>query len=176
MSDEKILDTEDTPEKPSKSELKRRMTALQKIGEQLADMPLDKAKRSPASERLLAAITEYHRSRSHEGRRRQRQYIGKLMRDEDGDALEAWITGESLEQKLAVTHMHTAEHWRDQLLQTPGSLNDFIAQYPVPSAPELHQLIRTARLEKEKNKPPRAARELYRLVFACVSQAGSGNV
>jgi ribosome-associated protein len=162
---------------PSKSMLKRQMTALQKIGQTLADMPFDKLKRSPASEDLLAAIREYQRIRSHEGRRRQLQYIGKVMRNENGDLLAQWIAGESLDQRLEVTRMHAAEAWRDRLLEEPALLAEFIHNYPAAQGTDLHTLIRNARAEKDKNKPPKSARELYKLIKGWVSvQSGQSDV
>lgn len=159
----------DEAEGPSKSALKRQMTALQKIGKTLAEMPFDKVKRSPASPDLLDAIREYQRIKSHEGRRRQLQYIGKVMRDENGDLLAQWIAGESLDQRLEVTRMHAAEAWRDRLLADPSLLAEFIQHYPDALGADLHTLIRNARAEKERNKPPRAARELYQLIKGWVS-------
>lgn len=156
-------------EAPSKSALKRQSTALQKIGKTLVDMPFDKVKRSPASPELLEAIRECQRIRSHEGHRRQLQYIGKLMRDEDGDALAQWIAGESLDQRLEVTRMHAAEAWRDRLMAEPSLLAEFIRHYPAALDADLHTLIRNARAEKERNKPPKSARELYRLIKGWVS-------
>ncbi len=169
MSNEYLSDDDSVEEKPSKSELKRRMTALQVIGKELTEMPFEKVKRSPASERLIEAIREFHRSKSHEGKRRQIQFIGKVMRDEDGQALRDWISGESLDQKLEVTRMHAAEQWRDRLLTEPGLLAEFYQHYPVAREADLHLLIRNARMEKEKNKPPKSARELYKRIKAIVS-------
>jgi ribosome-associated protein len=169
MSEEHISDDQDVADKPSKSELKRRMSALQKIGEQLAAMPFERVKHSPASEKLIQAIEEYHHSKSHEGRRRQRQYVGKVMRNEDGQALADWINGETLDQKLEVTRMHAAEQWRDRMLAEPSLLTSFIEHYPEAKNADLHALIRNARLEKEKNKPPKSARELYKLLKQFIS-------
>jgi len=164
-------DTIDDAEGPSKSALKRQSTALQKIGQTLVDMPFDKVKRSPASPELLEAIRECQRIRSHEGRRRQLQYIGKLMRDEDGDTLTKWINGETLDQRLEVTRMHAAEAWRDRLLADPNLLAEFIRHYPEALDADLHTLIRNARAEKERNKPPKSARELYQIIKALVTKS-----
>ncbi|MCE2679684.1 MAG: DUF615 domain-containing protein [Burkholderiales bacterium] len=158
--------------RPSKSLVKRQMTALQKTGQALADMPMDRLKRSPAGPALLEAIREYQRTRSHEGRRRQLQYIGKVMRNEDGELLEKWIAGETLDQRLDVTRMHAAEQWRDKLIEQPTLLAEFIRAYPVALDTDLHTLIRNARNEKEKNKPPKSARELFKLIKSWVSVPG----
>lgn len=168
-------DTANDGEGPSKSELKRQSTALQKIGKTLVDMPFDKVKRSPASPELLEAIRECQRIRSHEGRRRQLQYIGKLMRDEDGERLEKWINGETLDQRLEVTRMHAAEAWRDRLIAEPTLLAEFIRHYPDALDADLHTLIRNARTEKERNKPPKAARELYQIIKTLVTRSMPAN-
>jgi len=171
---ENKLENDDNREdgRPSKSELKRQMTALQKTGQALAEMPMDKLKRSPAGPALLEAIREYQRTRSHEGRRRQLQYIGKVMRNEDGELLEKWIAGETLDQRLDVTRMHAAEQWRDKLIAEPTLLSEFIRTYPAALDTDLHTLLRNARNEKEKNRPPKSARELYKLIKGWVSVPG----
>ena len=175
MSNEYLTNDDSGYEKPSKSELKRRMTALQDIGKTLTQMPFEKVKRSPAGERLIEAIREYHRSKSHEGKRRQLQFIGKVMRDEDGQALSDWIQGETLEQKLEVTRMHAAEQWRDRMLAEPNLLAEFYQFFPQARELDLHNLIRNARAEKEKNKPPKSARELYQRLKSIVSENGANH-
>ena len=68
---------------PSKSDLKRQSHALQKLGLALAELPDERLAQAPLPETLREAIDEYRRTRSHEGRRRQMQLIGKLMRSAD---------------------------------------------------------------------------------------------
>ena len=169
MSNEYLPNDDSGDEKPSKSELKRRMTALQAIGKTLIEMPFEKVKRAPVSERLIEAIREFHRSKSHEGKRRQLQFVGKVMRDEDGEAITHWISGETIEQKLEVTRMHAAEQWRDRMLAEPTLLAEFYQHYPDAREMDLHNLIRNARMEKEKNKPPKSARELYKRLKEVIS-------
>ena len=80
-----------TDEGPSKSARKRAMTALQNMGEWLADRPLQRLAKAPISDTLREGIAHYQSIRSHEAKRRQRQWIGKQMRHEDIDAIRAWI-------------------------------------------------------------------------------------
>jgi ribosome-associated protein len=79
---------EDLESGPSKSALKRQMTALQKLGEQLVGLSETELARIPiSSEKLLHAIEETKRIRSNSARRRHMQYIGKVMRDLDADPI-----------------------------------------------------------------------------------------
>lgn len=78
---------EEEYERPSKSQRKREMTALQKTGEQLVNESADRVKRTPMPENLREAILECQRIRNHEGRRRQLQYIGKIMRSLDEETI-----------------------------------------------------------------------------------------
>lgn len=79
----------DDEEKPSKTQLKREMDALQQLGEQLVRLKPDKLRKLPLSERLLDALLECQRLKAHGAVRRQYQLIGKLMRDADQSAIRA---------------------------------------------------------------------------------------
>ena len=70
------------------------------------------------------------RTRSHEGKRRQMQYIGRLMRDADADAIAQALAVDSEQHRGAVTAMHSAERWRDGLIDASLDLTDFIDRYP----------------------------------------------
>src|SRR5690606_41572398 len=76
---------------PSKSQLKREMTALQQLGQRLVGLSRDKLTQLPLAERLHEAILEAQRIKAHEGKRRQMQYIGKLMRDANAEAIAAQL-------------------------------------------------------------------------------------
>jgi len=78
---------------PSKSARKREALALQKLGERLVKMRPEDMATLPLTEPLVEAITEARRLTSRGALGRQHQYIGKLMRDVDMDALEAALEG-----------------------------------------------------------------------------------
>src|SRR5690606_35989055 len=115
---------------PSKSQLKRDMTALQKLGQRLVGLSRDKLTQLPLAERLHEAILEAQRVTAHEGKRRQMQYIGKLVRDANADAIAAQLNEWDNDSRERAAHFHELEHWRDQLLKGDAELTAFIARYP----------------------------------------------
>ena len=158
---------EEEYERPSKSQRKREMTALQKTGEQLVNESADRIKRTPMPENLREAILECQRIRNHEGRRRQLQYIGKIMRSLDEEAIatinrtiESW-RGLSKADTLL---MHALENQREKLLADESALTEFLHKYPQADIQQLRTLIRNAKKETAANKPPKAYREIYRLL------------
>ena len=113
---------------PSKSQRKRDMHALQVLGGELVRLRRDQLQRIELPEELREAIEFAHRVTSHEARRRHMQYLGKLMRQVDADAIRtalAQVTGES---RAAVALMHLAERWRDRLIADDAALTEFIAR------------------------------------------------
>lgn len=158
---------EEEYERPSKSQRKREMTALQKTGEQLVNESADRIKRTPMPENLREAILECQRIRNHEGRRRQLQYIGKIMRSLDEETIatinrtiESW-RGQSKADTLL---MHALENQREKLLADERALTEFLHKYPQADIQQLRTLIRNAKKETAANKPPKAYREIYRLL------------
>ena len=154
-------------ERPSKSQLKREMTALQKLGEELVAEPRDRVKRVPMPEDVREAILECQQIKDHEGRRRQMQYVGKKMRTLDEDeiaqiqkTLDSW-RGLS---KADTASMHALERRREKLLKDDGALTELLAQHPELDVQHLRTLIRNARKEQAENKPPKAYRELFQIL------------
>lgn len=152
-------------ERPSKSQRKRDMIALQKVGEQLVNESPDRVNRVAMPDNLKTAILECQRIKNHEGRRRQLQYIGKLMRSLDeqtvaaiNQTIESW-KGLSKADTLL---MHTLEKQREKLLADESALTTFLNQYPHADGQQLRTLIRNAKKETAAGKPPKAYREIYR--------------
>lgn len=161
----------DDSDRPSKTEVKRQMHALTDLGKDLCDLPFEKIKSAPVSERLTEAIAEFHKCRSFGAKKRQLMYIGKLMRSEEHEEISAWINGETLEQKQQVLTMHAAEQWRDKLIESPNALSDFIASYPDASQMGLNNLIRQTKIERDAKKPPKLYRQLYKKLFELIEKA-----
>ena len=115
-------------------------------------------------ESLLAAVQEARHLTKHEARRRQMQYIGRLMRDIDAvpirDRLEQWL-GQGREH---TAQLHTLERWREELLAGDPALAHFLRLYPGADSQKLRTLIRNARREQSAALPPRSYRELFRLL------------
>ncbi|WP_416140169.1 ribosome biogenesis factor YjgA [Halomonas sp. HK25] len=165
LLDQLIQQQPDEDERPSKSQLKREMHALQALGEAIIAMTPAERARFPLSDDMLAAVEETSRVRSHEGRRRHMQYVGKVMRREDLEAIKA-VYDEIEQEKLRRDHaFHRLESWRDRLLdEGDAAVEAFIADYPEVDRQALRQLIRNAQREREKDKPPASARKLFKLI------------
>jgi ribosome-associated protein len=162
-------------ERPSKSQLKREMTALQKLGEELVAEPRDRVKRVPMPEDVREAILECQQIKDHEGRRRQMQYVGKKMRTLDETELAAiQRTLDSWRglSKADTAAMHALERRREKLLKDDNALVELLQQYPELELQHLRTLIRNARKEQAENKPPKAYREIFQILKDLQNSAG----
>ena len=146
---------------PSKSQRKRDMHALQALGERLVELPASQLERIELPPELVEAIALARRITAREGRRRQLQYVGKLMRRVDADAVRARLEVDDAQHRLETAVMHAAERWRDALIESPERFAEFTARHPA-AARSLHPLVRAARAEHAKQQRGRHYRELYR--------------
>jgi ribosome-associated protein len=154
-------------DRPSKSQLKREMTALQKLGEELIAEPRDRVKRVPMPEDVREAILECQQIKDHEGRRRQLQYVGKKMRTLDPDeiaAIQRTLDSWKGLSKADTAAMHALERRRDKLLADEGALTELKEQHAEIDVQQLRALIRNARKEQAENKPPKAYREIFQIL------------
>jgi ribosome-associated protein len=150
-------------EKPSKSELKREMTALQELGEAIVKLSDGEFSTIPLEGELLAAITVARRLKSGEGLRRQLQYIGKLMRLVDSAAIAAAYEELQNGRQQRNQQFHALEQLRDEIIATGlPAMEKVLADYPNTDRQHLRQLITAAVKEREQQKPPAAARKLFR--------------
>jgi ribosome-associated protein len=159
--------------RPSKTQLKLQMHELQRLGQRLADLSPAQLQRMALPELLSDQIDLARRVNSREALRRQMQYIGRLMRDIDVEAIRArlaLITGES---EVAVGLMHRCERLREQLLTDERALTEFIASHREVDAQWLHAKIRAARRERDQGSAPRNLRELYRWLHQQLQQPES---
>lgn len=155
-------DDQDLPERPSKSQKKRDAHALQALGKELVALSAEQLKRIDMPENLRIAIVEAQRTRSHEGLRRQMQYVGKVMRGVDtGPLTEALDVIRGL-SAAAVAREHMLERMRERLMADERVLGDIAAQWPGADLTRLRTLRRNALREREQNRPPRAFREIFR--------------
>lgn len=158
------LEFDGTPERPSKSQKKRDMHALQEMGEELVALPAARLERIEMPEDLRSAIREAQRLTKHEARRRQMQYIGRLMRDVDPapirEALDA-VKGASATENA---RQHRLERLRERLLEDEAVLTEIGATRPGADLTRLRQLRRNALKDRDEGRPPRAYRELFRLL------------
>ncbi|WP_051201946.1 ribosome biogenesis factor YjgA [Ferrimonas senticii] len=152
----------------SKSQLKREAESTQRLGEKLLDLSPGQLAKVPLDDDLLAALELANRIRGkHEAYRRQRQYIGKLMRARDPEPIEEALKIFENESILANQRFHMLEQLRDQLLTGSNeALQHALNTHPALNSElqRLRQLIRQAVKEAAANKPPKAARELFKLL------------
>jgi len=154
-------------ERPSKSELKRQVNALQELGEALVNEPRDRVKRVPMPEDVRDAILECQTITNHEGRRRQMQFVGKKMRtldEEEVAAIQRAIDSWKGASKADTAAMHALERRRDKLLADDNALTTLLAENPELDVQHLRTLIRNARKEQAENKPPKAYREIFQML------------
>jgi len=160
----------------SRTDLKRESTELQKLGTDLLDLRVDLLERLPLTDKLKDAIAEAKRITNFEGKRRQMQFIGKLMRklettevDQVRAALDEQASG-SAADNLA---LHQAEVWRDRLIAQDDAAGQWIALYPTTDTQQLRALVRQARKDAVPEKPGAAVRHgrAYREIFQMVREA-----
>lgn len=154
----------ETYEKPSKSALKREMTELQALGEELAALSKDQLKKIDLPDDLRDALRDAQRFTQHEAHRRQLQYIGKLMRTIDPEPIRAALDEIKGVSAAANARMHALERLRERFLADEKVIAEIAAAHPGADLQQLRQLRRNALKEQELNKPPRAFRELYRVL------------
>ncbi len=163
----------DEAQRPSKSQRKRDMTALQKTGAQLVELNADQLAQFELPERLHDAVLAAQRIRDFEGRRRQLQYIGKLMREVDPLPIRA-----KLGQWLGSARQHTAlqrnaERWRERLLADEHAVALFAADYPRGDLQHLRTLIASVKRDQTHNQPPKRFRELYRAIHDAIARSSA---
>ena len=154
-------------ERPSKSELKRQMDELQKLGAQLVAEPRDRVKRVPMPEDVKDAILMCQTITNHEGRRRQLQFVGKKMRtltEEEVAVIQRTIDSWKGASKAETAALHALERRREKLLTDDKALTDLLTEHPQLDVQHLRTLIRNARKEQAENKPPKAYREIFQIL------------
>lgn len=175
MTELNTSDSDDTPEKPSKSQVKRDLLALQALGKRVVELSPERVKQLPISEKLEDAVLLAQRTTSREGRRRQIHYVGKLMRDAPAqaifDQIETWEKGSDAD----TAYMHALERDRDRLLTDDDALTAWLDKHPETDVQALRSLIRTARQEQAKNIKLLAGqapqKKHYRALFQAIKAA-----
>jgi ribosome-associated protein len=152
----------------SKTAKKREMTELQALGAALVDIPEGQLQ-GFLPENLLKAVLEAKRITSHEAKRRQIQYIGRVMRSVDPAPIRARLAEIEGGSAQAVARHKRLEAWRSRLLEDDAALTEFAAEHPGADLQALRALIRNARKEQKEGKPPRSYRELFRFIKECNS-------
>ena len=146
----------------SKSERKRQMHALQTLGEALVVLPDEQLRRMPLPEQLQDAVMEARRIHSHGARKRQLQYIGKIMRGIDPQPIQQRLNELHGVSAQETARQHRLEKLRVDLLADEKTLEKIKNQWPSADLQYLRQLRRNALKEQAQQKPPRAFRQLFK--------------
>jgi ribosome-associated protein len=157
-------ETPDIAEGPSKSRRKADAHALQSLGAELVALNRHQLAQVTLPELLRDAVEAAQRITAHEGRRRQLQYIGKLMRNVDPAPIRAKIEGYKSISAEETARLHLIERWRDRLLEDPAALKTFASEFPQADLQQIRAVISNARREREHNKPPKSYRALFQLL------------
>jgi ribosome-associated protein len=161
---------------PSKTRLKQQSHDLQKLGMALADLPDARLARLNLPERLLDALVQYRNTRTHEGRRRQLQYVGKLMREVDDAPLREAVAEYRLGSARETLLLHEAEAWRDALVADDEALTRWLQAHADCDGQRLRSLVRAARREAAlppDRRNPRSMRELFQFIRPMLSGTAS---
>ena len=150
--------------------LKAEADEKQALGEALLTLRADLMARLDLPVKLLDAIKEAKKITNFEGRRRQMQFIGKLMRPLDADPIREAINEQLNGSAQLTLQLHLAEQWRDKLVADDEALQAWLSDYPATDAQQLRALIRQTRKDYKPEKPGEAPRhgKSYREVFQLV--------
>ncbi|RTL48092.1 MAG: DUF615 domain-containing protein [Rhodocyclaceae bacterium] len=153
-----------TSSAPSKSRKKRDVEALQDLGVQLVALSTDRLKKINLPDNLREAVRDAQRISAHGARRRQFQLIGKLMREIDPAPIQEALDEINGVSAAATARLHALERLRTRLLEDEQVLGEIMASYPQADMKQLRQLRRNALKEQELHKPPKAFREIFRVL------------
>jgi len=167
----------DAAEPPSKTRRKREMLSLQDLGAQLLALTPGQLEKIPVPEGLLAAINEARRfTRKDEALRRQMQYIGKLMRSVDPEPIRARLATLRDQSASEVARQHRLERLREELLADEKTVENIARAWTGVDIQRLRTLRRNALKEREQQRPPRAYREIFRVLRELEHGATQNNV
>jgi len=158
-----MQEPDDLDPRDSKTQRKKQMLALQKIGEILVELPAAQLAKIPLEFPLSDAIQTARTLKSHEGKRRQLQYIGKLMRHVDTEAIENALEAVQSKNQLGKAKFHQVERWRDKLIaEGDALLQDFLQKFPSADSQHLRQLVRNAQTTNQATPAAGAETALFR--------------
>ena len=161
-----LLDPRD--QRPSKTQLKQLSQDLQDLGVAVSALSEQRLARIDMSDSLRDAISTYRKTKSFEGRRRQMQYVGKLMRQADEDALREAVAEATIGSAREALLLHETERWRDELIAHDEAMTKWLAEHPDTDTQQLRSLVRAARRNAAnisvEQRQPKAKRELFQFI------------
>ncbi len=162
-------------ERPSRTQLKQQAQAQQSLGAELAALSEDRLAQIDMPDSLRQALLDYRRTKSFEGRRRQFQYVGKLMRSADEAALREAVAAATVGSAKDTLALHIAEHWRAELIASDDSLTRWMTEHPQTDAQQLRSLVRAARRDSTglaaEARQPKSLRELFQFIKPMLAAA-----
>lgn len=156
----------------SKTQLKKEADDVQQFGIEISNLPNHKIKELSLSDEIIEAIIFYKEIKKNSAKRRQAQFLGKLLRDFDLSNVTQEMDTLKAFSKLQVKFEHEAELWRDKLINNQSALNEFINEFQ-PDLTNLNQTINAARKEFQSDKKSKNYRNLYRIILADIKKIRS---
>jgi len=152
----------------SKTRRKKQMHELQQVGADLVALSPEQLARIEMPEGLREAIEDARRFTRHEARRRQIQYIGRIMRDIDADPIVEQLAALKAPSRRQTALFHVAERWRQELIADGSALERFVKEFPAADPQRIRSMVDEAREEKRGARSPRRFRELFHVLSAIV--------
>jgi ribosome-associated protein len=151
-------------ERPSKTQRKNEMHDLQALGAELVALNERELASIELPERLLDAVNDARHMTKFEARRRQLQYIGKLMRDVDPEPIRKRLAAWKSVSRAHTARFQLLEAWRTRLLEEETALAELAREYPDIDTTRLQALVREAHSERQAGAPPRSYRAIFRFL------------
>jgi len=152
----------------SKTQRKKQMTDLQKVGAELVRLSPEQLARIEMPESLREAVLACKRFTKHEAIRRQMQYIGRIMRDIDAGPIAQQLASMSAPSRKQTALFHLAEKWRDEMLADTEATARFVKEFPEADPHRLRALCEKASAERRADRPPKNYRELFHVLNAII--------
>ena len=160
--------TEVVDTRPSKTQLKQKSHELQTLGVALTALSDERLAGIEMPESLRYAIEVLRKTKSHEGKRRQMQYVGKLMHHADEEVLREAVAGATLGSAQYTLALHEAEQWRLELINDDEAMTRWLQAHPDTDSQQLRSLVRAARRDATGLAPearqPKSFRELFQFL------------
>ncbi|MEY2843870.1 MAG: hypothetical protein RI920_1907 [Pseudomonadota bacterium] len=173
--DQPLDDEDEDTRPPSRSAMKRASHELQELGKQLLAMPDSRLAGIDMPERLREALDMWKKTKSHEGKRRQLQFIGKVMRLVDAEPLREAVAIWQLGHARDALQLHQIERWRVELLSDDAdAVTRWMAEYPQTDVQQLRNIVRQARKDAAaapEQRSGKAFRELFQLLKDIVAES-----
>ncbi len=148
---------------PSKSQLKRDSQHMIDIGEEILELSREDMQSLQLPDEINEAVSSALKIKSRSGLKRQRLYIGKLLRSMDSEDIETQLKKIQHRHDTNTAHFKRLEKWRDSLIDNDKTtLDQVISHYPEIDRQHINQLVRAAHREKQQDKPPAASRKLFK--------------